>query len=112
MLSQRQRQARNLILILQNDKKRILESRRKTASSLGDLHAEVAAFEDSQVSMENLRFIYPLQDKIRDMTKVHDEYGKLWDMTCDNLEVCWSELMVTEDEAFFGGPQISPRGQT
>ncbi|KAL8689117.1 MAG: hypothetical protein Q9224_004719 [Gallowayella concinna] len=71
-LNQKQRQARDLIIQLDGDKKLLLKSRQQTAAELKRLTSELANLEASQRGMEHLRFIYPLQVEITKMQGFHD----------------------------------------
>ncbi|KAL8709349.1 MAG: hypothetical protein Q9220_005942 [cf. Caloplaca sp. 1 TL-2023] len=93
-LNEKQRQARDLIINLDGDKKLLLGCRKQTAAELKKLKEQLEELEASQKSMENLRFIYPLQAQIGDVQRVHDAYGREWVNVEELLEICWTELMV------------------
>ncbi|KAL8948383.1 MAG: hypothetical protein Q9222_005424 [Ikaeria aurantiellina] len=99
-LSEKQREARALIIHLDGDKKLLLNCRRQTAAELKKLNARLDRFEAAQKSQELLRVIYPLQMQIADIQKYHDGYGREWEHVEELLEICWTELMVpnAEDE--------------
>ncbi|KAL8801101.1 MAG: hypothetical protein Q9182_004694 [Xanthomendoza sp. 2 TL-2023] len=91
-LNEKQRQARDLIIQLDGDKKLLLKSRQQTAAELQRLTSELANLEASQRGMEHLRFIYPLQVEISKMQSFHDSYGTEWTKVEELLELCWAEV--------------------
>ncbi|KAI4228437.1 MAG: hypothetical protein L6R36_001628 [Xanthoria steineri] len=93
-LNDKQRQARDLITQLNQDKKVVLEARKKTAAELQRRITELEDLEDSQCASENLRYIYPLQMYIAKKQAIHDGYGREWDKVQELLEICWAELMA------------------
>lgn len=95
-LNQKQRQARDLIIQLDGDKKLLLKSRQQTAAELKRLTSELENLEASQRGLEHLRFIYPIQVEIKKIQGFHDSYGKEWEKVEELLEICWAELMVPE----------------
>ncbi|KAL8804980.1 MAG: hypothetical protein Q9223_005489 [Gallowayella weberi] len=95
-LNDKQRQARDLIIQLDGDKKLLLKSRQQTAAELQRLTSELANLEATQRGMEHLRFIYPLQVEINRMQGFHDSYGTEWIKVEELLEICWAELMVPD----------------
>ncbi|KAI4266175.1 MAG: hypothetical protein L6R38_008904 [Xanthoria sp. 2 TBL-2021] len=93
-LNDKQRQARDLITQLNQDKKVVLEARKKTAVELQRRISELKNLEASQRGAENLRYIYPLQADIVKKQSIHDGYGREWDKVEELLEICWAELMA------------------
>ncbi|KAL8988266.1 MAG: hypothetical protein Q9177_002630 [Variospora cf. flavescens] len=60
-LNERQREARELVIKLNADKKDLLDKRKKTAAELKRLQVELDGYEANQRGQEFLRFIYPTQ---------------------------------------------------
>ncbi|KAL9020777.1 MAG: hypothetical protein Q9185_001961 [Variospora sp. 1 TL-2023] len=71
-LNDRQREARELIIKLDADKKDLLDKRKKTAAELKRLQVELDGYEANQRGQEFLRFIYPTQVRIAEVQATHD----------------------------------------
>ncbi|KAL8669636.1 MAG: hypothetical protein Q9168_005779 [Polycauliona sp. 1 TL-2023] len=93
-LNDKQRQARDLITQLTQDKKVVLEARKKTHADLQSRWAELHNLEATQRGQENLRYIYSLKNVIDTKQGIHDAYGREWDKVEELLEICWAELMA------------------
>ena len=92
-LNDKQRQARDLINQLNQDKKMVLQARKKLAA---ELKIGVTSLNSLEATKDtgNYRHIYPLQIEIAQKQYIHDEYGREWDKVEELLEICWAELMA------------------
>ncbi|KAL8999929.1 MAG: hypothetical protein Q9169_001335 [Polycauliona sp. 2 TL-2023] len=93
-LNDKQRQARDLITQLTQDKKVVLEARKQTFVDLQRRIEELDNLEATQRDTEKLRYIFPLQHMIAKKQSIHDAYGREWDKVEELLEICWAELMA------------------
>ncbi|KAL8906547.1 MAG: hypothetical protein Q9171_006223 [Xanthocarpia ochracea] len=93
-LNPKQREAHDLIIQLDEDKKVVLRARMQTAAALKRLISELENLEATQCGTEHLRFIYPMQHEIAKQQGFHDAYGREWVKVEELLEICWAELMV------------------
>ncbi|KAL8921594.1 MAG: hypothetical protein Q9172_003953 [Xanthocarpia lactea] len=93
-LNPKQREAHDLIIQLDEDKKVVLRARMQTAAALKRLTSELENLEATQCGTEHLRFIYPMQHEIAKQQGFHDAYGREWVKVEELLEICWAELMV------------------
>ncbi|KAL8968032.1 MAG: hypothetical protein Q9197_005098 [Variospora fuerteventurae] len=96
-LNDRQREARELIIKLDADKKDLLDKRKKTAAELKRLQVELDGYEANQRGQEFLRFIYPTQVRIAEVQATHDGYGREWSLVEELSEICWADMMVHHD---------------
>ncbi|KAL8648509.1 MAG: hypothetical protein Q9210_004949 [Variospora velana] len=106
-LNERQREARELIIKLNADKKDLLDKRKKTAAELKRLQMELDGYEANQRGQEFLRFIYPTQARIAEVQGTHDglvaagkelDFPHLTKNTLPNKNwIKWTERLRTSD---------------